>query len=416
MPKKEEFILKDSPQSLIDASGVAPRGRTYDPEYAKKPGAARIEDILLGTKLACVAITDDEPGTLAAVGKLNPWHIESLKIITGSEEEAHKPLSHILQEHFHLRVDTIMNLSGWAGGHPIDTQGFIAHNDDIIVVSFRCTTSATDWYTNFDAGSSEWELDEDLMQGHSGWCSCFEGRFLSNKPRVHTGFYNNILKSIPIFEKYVDPLLSPDQPPRKLYIVGHSLGAGLSTMASLYFLQNYDWKELPHKFINISAGTPRSMQHDMVAIIEKQLAELRPLDKAAIFRVVMNEDMVARVPPRKLGYYHVGKLVYLTEDGHVLIGPRFSDSHKFDEEEMQELWKNNAVAGTSHLNASENGKEDDDDKEEVGFEIEEDGKAKKIKSKYEAKMAKIPRPVRDHCPDYYLAPLVKLYEREVESG
>ena len=408
MPKKEDFILKDSPQSLIDAAAVAPSGRNYDPEYAKKPGAARIEDILLGTKLACVAITDDEPGTLAKVGTLNPWHIESLKIITGSVEEAHKPLSHILQQHFDLKVDTIINLTGWAGRHPIDTQGFIAHNDDIIVVSFRCTTSAMDWYTNFAVGSSEWEIDEDLEQGHSGWCSCFEGRFFSKKPRVHTGFYNNILKTIPIFENYVDPLLAFDQPPRKFYIVGHSLGAGLSTMATAFFLQKYDWKTLPHKLINISAGTPRSMQQDMVKIIEKQLAELRSLDKAVIFRVVMNDDMVPRLPPRKLGYYHVGKLVFLTEDGHVLIGPRFSDPHKFDEKEMKELWKNNAIAEASLSDAS------DDEKEESieeGFKIETDGKAK---SKYERKMAKIPRSIRDHCPDYYLTPLVKLYERENE--
>lgn len=86
-------------------------------------GAVRLEDLLLGTKLACVAITDDEEGTLAKVGKMNPWHIEALTKICGSEEEAHKPLTHILDRHFGLEVDKIINLSGWAGGQPIDTQG-----------------------------------------------------------------------------------------------------------------------------------------------------------------------------------------------------------------------------------------------------------------------------------------------------
>ena len=190
MPKKEEFVLKDCDPEFIKAAGVQPRGREYDASCAKKPGAVRIDEVLLGTKLACIAITDDHEGTLAKVGKMNPWHIEALKMITGSEEEAHKPLTHILDKYFNLKCDKILDLSGWSGGHPIDTQGYIAHNDEMIVVAFRCTTSALDWMTNLATTSSEWELDEDVAQGHSGFLSCFEGRCFvkgPKKPRVHTG-------------------------------------------------------------------------------------------------------------------------------------------------------------------------------------------------------------------------------------
>ena len=95
----------------------------YDGEIAKKPGAIKIDEVLLGTKLACGAITDDEEGTLEKVGKMNPWHIEALKMITGSREEAHKPLTYILEKYFDLKCDKILNLSGWSGGKPIDTQG-----------------------------------------------------------------------------------------------------------------------------------------------------------------------------------------------------------------------------------------------------------------------------------------------------
>ena len=185
-------MLKDSDPEFIKAAGVQPRGREYDAACAKKPGAIRIDDVLLGTKLACIAITDDNEETLAKVGKMNPWHIEALKMITGSEEEAHKPLTHILDKHFNLKCDKILDLTGWSGGRPIDTQGYIAHNDEIIVVSFRCTTSALDWMTNLATTSSEWELDEDVAQGHSGVLSCFEGRCFvkgPKKPRVHTGVY-----------------------------------------------------------------------------------------------------------------------------------------------------------------------------------------------------------------------------------
>jgi len=405
MPKKEEFVLKDSDPEFIKAAGVQPRGREYDAACAKKPGAIRIDDVLLGTKLACIAITDDNEETLAKVGKMNPWHIEALKMITGSEEEAHKPLTHILDKHFNLKCDKILDLTGWSGGRPIDTQGYIAHNDEIIVVSFRCTTSALDWMTNLATTSSEWELDEDVAQGHSGVLSCFEGRCFvkgPKKPRVHTGFYNNILKTIPYFQEYVDPLLAPDQPPRKLYVVGHSLGAGISTMATCYFLQHHDWAKLPHKFINVSAGTPRSCKQSMADIMEAKLAELRPLDKAVVCRVVMNEDLVTKVPPPAIGYTHVGKLVFLTEDGYVLVGPKRSDSHIVDEKEMQELCKANpqliALAA-------------DKEKEES----QENMRKSKLQTEYEKMMAKIPSPIRDHCPDFYLAPLIKLYKRDNQA-
>ena len=216
------------------------------------------------------------------------------------------------------------------------------------------------------------------------------------------GFYNNILKTIAYFQEYVDPLLAPDQPPRKLYVVGHSLGAGISTMATCYFLQHHDWAKLPHKFINVSAGTPRSCKQSMADIMEAKLAELRPLDKAVVCRVVMNEDLVTKVPPPAIGYTHIGKLVFLTEDGYVLVGPKRSDSHIVDKKEMQELCKTNPQLIAL---AAEKEKE----------ESQENMRKSKLQTEYEKMMAKIPSPIRDHCPDFYLAPLIKLYERDNQT-
>jgi hypothetical protein len=76
-----------------------------------------------------------------------------------------------------------------SGGHFLDTQGFIAHNDKIIVLSYRCTTSAFDWLTNLNTTSSAWEIEEDLANGDSGFCSGFEDLCCTGdnyKPRVHT--------------------------------------------------------------------------------------------------------------------------------------------------------------------------------------------------------------------------------------
>ena len=159
MPAKSAFVLKDSPEDVKTSNpNVTPKGRTYNGDIAKtKRGATKINEILLGTKLACIAITDDKRDTLKEVSKLNPWHEVAVTTITGSKEEAHKPLSSILDRHFGLKLDHHIDISKRAGGYrTVDTQGYIAHNDEIIVVSFRCTTSAFDWMTNLDISSSEW--------------------------------------------------------------------------------------------------------------------------------------------------------------------------------------------------------------------------------------------------------------------
>lgn len=96
-----------------------------------------------------------------------------------------------------------------------------------------------------------------------------------------------------------------------------------------------------------------------------------------------------------IGYTHIGKLVLLTEDGYVLVGPKRSESHIIDEDEMQELCKNNPELVVQ----AESNDEDDVTKS-------------KLRTEYDKMMEKIPRPIRDHCPDFYLAPLIKLYERE----
>lgn len=103
---------------------------------------SNIDDVIQGMKYASLAITDDEPDTLKKVGKMNPWHIEALKIITGSEEEAHQPLTRLLKEYMDLECDSIIDVSGMTkGGHFLDTQGYIAHNDQVIVLAYRCTTT-----------------------------------------------------------------------------------------------------------------------------------------------------------------------------------------------------------------------------------------------------------------------------------
>lgn len=399
----KSIILKNSPAEVIAASQVSPKGRKYSKEHSEEPGAVQIQDVVLGTKLACLAITDDKEKTLAKVGKLMPWHIEALKEITGSEEEAHKPLSTILSTHFDLTLDKFIDISGFAGHYCVDTQGYIAHNDEMIVLAYRCTTSAFDWMTNFTTTTSAWEPDIDIPQGHSGHFSCMSGLCCEDeyKPRVHTGFYNNFLVTAPLIKEYIDPLLAPDQPPRKLFVVGHSLGAGVANMATCYFLLQHDWAQLPHKFVSVTLGSPRSVKGAMGDLIQEQIWKLRPLDKAVICRMVRDKDIVTTLPPTMLGFVHLDKLVYITDSGEILINPVLDKSHMITEKELEKLklYDDDETEG-------------DTPKSDEARDVEDSKEVEGVKSKYERKMSRIPRALRDHMPDFYLKPLMALLEQE----
>jgi pimeloyl-ACP methyl ester carboxylesterase len=397
MPSAKRFVLKDSPPEILEVAKVKPKGRTYDPAYSQKPGGVHIEELVLAMKLASIAITDDKPDTLKNISKANPWHTEALTIITGSTEEANKPLTEILKTHFNLECDIIIDVHKVTkGGHVVDTQGYIAHNDEMIVLSYRCTTTGFDWLTNLTTTSSAWEPEVDIDQGHSGLFSCVDccmhgdGEY---KPRVHTGFYNNFLVTAPLIQQYIDPLLGPDQPKRKLYVVGHSLGAGIATMAACYFLLNNDWATLNQKLVVVTAGSPRAVLESMQQKIHAEWKRLRPLDKLVICRIVRDKDVVPSVPPALFGFRHLDKLVYITKDGQIIVNPNLDGSNFVDVKTLGSL----AIRHPSLL--------DDDPDDVVEDNTEEE-------TEYDQQIKMIPRPFRDHMPDFYLYPLIKLFKLE----
>ncbi|CAB9521251.1 Lipase, putative [Seminavis robusta] len=402
MAPKSKFLLKDSPPEVIQASDGAPKGRSYNASYAKQPGGVRVDDLVVGMKLASLAITDNKPKTLKNTAKSNPWQEEAMTMIAGSREAAHKPLSELLKTLFNLDVDCVIDVSGIKQGRALDTQGFIAHNDEMIVLSYRCTTSALDWITNLSTTSSEWEPDVDIELGHAGWCSCIlgygclGGSDQVKKPRVHTGFYNNFIHSTPMILEHIKPLLTETEKPRKLYVCGHSLGAGIATLAAIYFLLEFEWELLPQKLIMVTAGSPRACTNSMGKIVKERLAELRPMDKAFFCRIVLNEDVVSKVPPSGIGYTHVGRLVYITKDGEILINPSNDHILDADDVEIQKLIV-------------------DSQKPEQRPEEENDDSSSTLKErneKYEKMLKMIPGPFKDHMPDFYLQPLVRLFEKE----
>jgi len=371
MPSAARFVMKDSPEvlrALVDKKAL--QGRSYSPEYAQRPDGIKASEVALGLQFACLAITDDEPDTLKKVAKANPWQQVAMELITGSPSAAHQPLSHILKDKYALECDHIINISGISSaGHLLDTQGYIAHNDSLIVLAYRCTTTAADWLTNLTTTTSAWEIDEDVEQGHSGYFSscCGFGVCDSSgaaKPRVHTGFYNNLLTTIPLIQKYIDPLLAPGQPPRTLYVVGHSLGAGIATLAACYFLlerERYDWGHIPHRLRVVTAGGPRAAASQMQEMVDCRVKELNKTrsDKVVFLRVVRDKDVVPTVPPELIGFRHIPqKMIYLTKEdsqgkSRILINP--NPTNIVSKRKMKSLLKQHpTLLGSSDFDYTEN--------------------------------------------------------------
>lgn len=364
-----------------------------------------LDDILRGLVLAFLAITDDKPQTLQKVGKANPWQIEALKIITGNEERAHLPLSEILQEQLSLVVDAHIDVRGITkGGQLLDTQGYIAHNDEIIVLAYRCTTSFFDWIANLNTTTSAWEVEEDLEIGFSGYCSCLEGLCCTRnpRPRVHTGFYNNFLAPLPLIKQHIEPLLGPDQPPRKLYVTGHSLGAGIATLASCYFLLDFDWNTLPQSFCSVTAGSPRGCGVLMQEQVHNRLAQL-DASKVRAYRLVKGKDVVARVPPTVLGFRHIGPAIIIESDGSLR---RSSDSLTLPRVDSTSNDADATTTTTKGLQSLVRGvpqQQPGDDEASTG--TGPDSSRSSSKTKYEKFISRFPEPLRDHMPEFYLKPV-----------
>lgn len=362
-----------------------------------------LEEIGKGIEYASLAITDDKPKTLKKVGKAMPWHVQALTMITGSADMAHEPLSKILLEKDNLTLDTMIDVSGVTkGGHFLDTQGYIAHNDTTIVLAYRCTTSVFDWLTNFNTTSSAWEIEEDLELGYSGFCSGFEGLCCDGqgRPRVHTGFYNNFLASLPTVRKYVEPLLGPDEPPRKLYVVGHSLGAGIATLAGCYFVLQHDWNALPHSLVNVTAGSPRACGKNMQQLVDE---EVEKYSNVHFYRVVKGKDVVTTVPPRFLGFYHLSEQcpVFIDDEGQVHLTTYTSENDKERDTSPSEL-KTLKVRALDNFDT--NVEDDDESVDEA-----------KRRAKYQKMVKCVPKSLRDHMPDFYLQPLMQLNKKATKQ-
>jgi triacylglycerol lipase len=163
-----------------------------------------------------------------------------------------------------------------------ETQAYMIANQDLVVLAFRGTETYNlrDWMTDFKIRMVEvWGVG-----------------------RVHRGFLAAIDH---IWDEILSTLAKFRNDNQALLITGHSLGAALATLAAAKLNMN----GLPVDGL-YTFGSPRVGN---IAFAEWFNADFR----TKAFRFVNNNDVITRIPPRSLGYNHVGTFLYFDVLGNV---------------------------------------------------------------------------------------------------
>lgn len=164
-----------------------------------------------------------------------------------------------------------------------DSQAFVAADDDVLIAAFRGTEAddVSDWLT---------DADFTLVDGPLGG-------------KVHEGFYDALAD---VWQVVQSEIVELDPQQRKsLWVTGHSLGAALAALAAARWLDSDRHVHGLYTF-----GQPRTGDAAFCRNFNFRL-------KASTFRFVNDNDLVTRVPPRVLGFSHVGTIKYFTDAGRL---------------------------------------------------------------------------------------------------
>lgn len=177
-----------------------------------------------------------------------------------------------------------------------DTQGFIAKDENRIIISFRGTSSLHDAWTDV-------QISKLIFPSLKLLRRIFSIRSIF-KSKAHEGFFNS-------YSSVRDELLEiiKDQLKEKdyhIYLTGHSLGGALATLAALD-LQ----KETTAKISNYTFGAPKVGNKRFVKYYNKKVKDT--------FRVVNDEDPIPSIPG--FSFKHVKNSALIDDRTTIRINP-----------------------------------------------------------------------------------------------
>lgn len=163
------------------------------------------------------------------------------------------------------------------------SQSIIVQHQNYVVGVFRGTDELKDWLDNVRIFPTK---------GPFG--------------NVHSGFYNALLdvwKRKKMWDRIKElQYRGAGEVKRSLWLTGHSLGGAMATLAAACLA-----KENIPLYGVYTFGQPRCGDDNFQVKFDSKLKE-------KFFRFQNRNDIVTRIPARAMGYEHVGRYIYITEN------------------------------------------------------------------------------------------------------
>lgn len=165
----------------------------------------------------------------------------------------------------------------WVIDEGVDVFSFIAVNKELAVVHFRGTSNLNGWLKNSVVLPVQASRDGFGLKG-----------------KIHKGFFDAYKTVKEEFERKLAESVDKDLP---LYFTGHSLGGALTTVAGARAaLEGFQVASV------YTGGQPRLGDAEFSSYVES-------LFSGNHFRLVYEDDMVARIPPTSQGSSEAAKLL-----------------------------------------------------------------------------------------------------------
>ena len=176
-----------------------------------------------------------------------------------------------------------------------ETEGFIARDDELVVLAFRGTVSITDWLRNLKIARREVEMG-----------------------KVHGGFHEGLEA---VWADHVEPTLrEAADSGHKVWITGHSLGGALATLAAAWC---HEWLDVAGVY---TFGQPLVGNRSFARLFNSKFHN-------RFHRFVNASDIVPKVPPAPL-FAHVDQRVRFDKEGDII---EESSSRDLGEEEIEAM-------------------------------------------------------------------------------
>jgi hypothetical protein len=164
-----------------------------------------------------------------------------------------------------------------------DSQTYVGYNptDDEIVVAFRGSSNLKNWIADFTFNK--------VPYPNPACKNC----------HVHDGFYTVYLGTLVEMNRHV-ATLAAKYPTASIFVTGHSLGAAVSILGALDFIQLY-----PKRLVSLyNYGEPRVGDPAFVAWA------CTVLHDGQQHRLVHNKDPVPHLPPIDFGFLHAPQEIW----------------------------------------------------------------------------------------------------------